>query len=129
QRQMRADEQTREYWKSSLAGAIIARELAVKLRHSDPEDDLVAGLLRDLGIIILQQLYPEDYARVSALQQETRADNPCELEEQIFGLNHAEVTAFVLRSWHLPEEITEAIRYHHHLSKLNGASAPIAQRA
>src|SRR5438132_12073374 len=54
QRQTLADARIQEYWKSSVTGAIVARELAIKLRRSDPEDDLVAGLLRDLGIVILQ---------------------------------------------------------------------------
>lgn len=128
QRQTPADARTQEYWKSSVIGAIAARELAIKLRRPEPEDDLVAGLLRDLGVIILQQLYPEQYAHVDAAQQGTMADNLCEMEERILGLNHAELSAFLLRRWRLPDEITEAVRFHHDLGKLSGASAPVAQR-
>src|SRR5207302_726073 len=43
------------YWKSSLAGAIVARELSKLLRMGDPEDDMAAALLRDLGELILEQ--------------------------------------------------------------------------
>src|SRR5437868_3563843 len=46
------------YWKASVAGAIVARELSKRLRARDPEDDMAAGLLRDLGELILQQMYP-----------------------------------------------------------------------
>src|SRR5205823_4865573 len=37
----------------------------------------------------------------------------CELEEEHFGLNHADVSAFILERWRLPEDITEPIRHHH----------------
>lgn len=119
-------EVTRRYWKASVAGAIVARELARKMRAGDPEDDMVAGLLRDLGELILQQIMPDDYQRVL---KATEADVPAsriDLEESHCGLHHAEVSAFILDRWRLPAEVTEAIR-HHHRPALGVFSCPAAK--
>ena len=80
----------------------------------------MAGLLRDLGIPILHQMVPDDYATIIAKPIEVLAHQQCELEEEKLGINHAEVTAFVLSKWHLPPEITEAVRFHHHPERAAG---------
>jgi HD-like signal output (HDOD) protein len=129
QKQTQATGKIREYWKLSVAGAIVAREIAVKMRRSSPEDDLVAGLLRDLGIPILHQMVPDQYATILAKPLEMLAQQQCELEEEKLGINHAEVTAFVLSKWHLPPEITEAVRFHHHPKKAEGQNELIQERA
>src|SRR5438270_9536756 len=64
QRQARPTSQMRDYWKLSVAGAILARDIAVRMGRVSPEEDLVAGLLRDLGIPILQQMAPESYTKL-----------------------------------------------------------------
>lgn len=119
------DGPSREYWKSSVAGAIIARELAVRLHRPEPDDDLVAGLLRDIGEVILRQLYPDEYAQVL----DGVAAAQCERERAVLGVHHAEVGAYVLRRWRLPEEITEAIRCHHHPGEAAALPRPAAERA
>ena len=122
-------ERMREHWRSSVAGAIAARELAIRLRRPDPEDDLVAGLLRDLGMLILHQEKPDAYADLLAQPPEVLARSQCQLEEQLFGVNHAEVGAYLLRRWRLPAEITEPIRYHHDFAGSRTLTAQVAQRA
>ena len=74
---------------------------------------MVAGLLRDLGELILQQLMPDAYQHVLDQPAEMLINAKIELEEAHCGLNHAEVSAFILDRWRLPTEISEAIRHHH----------------
>jgi diguanylate cyclase (GGDEF)-like protein len=102
-----------DFWRTSVAGAVFAHELAVRLKRSDPEEDLVAGLLRDIGSLILVQVLPQEYEAVLAALTSEPAERQCELETAALGIDHAEVGAFVLAKWHLPPEITEAIRFHH----------------
>jgi diguanylate cyclase (GGDEF)-like protein len=113
QRQLGAAPSLESFWKELVAGAIVAQELALRLRRPNPEDDLVAGLLRDLGVLALRQIAPNSYDGLLAQPIEKRTLRQCELEEELFGVNHAEVGAHVLRRWRLPEGITEAIRHHH----------------
>ncbi len=117
------------FWKESVAGAIVAQALALDVRRPSSEDDLVAGLLRDLGVLVLQQVRSTDYARVLAHPLEERTLHLCQIEQQVLGLNHADVSAFLLRRWRLPEDITEAIRYHHAPEQASGLPRPVAERA
>lgn len=116
----------RDYWKASVAGAIAAREMATRMNHVDPDSEMVAGLLCDLGTLILQEVYPDQYLQVLAYPPEILVTSQCELEEKLFGLNHAEVSAFILQRWRLPADVTEAIRLHH---KPSEAKPAVADRA
>ncbi len=113
QLQTSTDPRLRDWWTASVAGAIVARELAVKLGRPDPEDDMVSALLSDLGIFILQQVFPTEYAPLLLHTPDVLAYRQCELEEERLGLNHADVSAFILRRWRLPDDIVESIRHHH----------------
>ncbi|HKI38644.1 MAG TPA: HDOD domain-containing protein [Gemmataceae bacterium] len=113
-----------DWWKASVAGAIVARELAVKLGRPDPEDDMVSALLCDLGVFVLQQVFPAEYGPVVAHTPDVLAYRQCELEEQHLGLNHADVSAFILGRWRLPDDITQPIRHHH-----RPAASPAHERA
>src|SRR5262249_51694675 len=95
----------------------------------DPEGDMAAGLLRDLGELILEQLFHDEFQRVLAQPPETFIDGQCALEESHCGLNHAEVSAFILDRWRLPAEMTEAIRHHHHPDDVPFTSTAAKQRA
>jgi diguanylate cyclase (GGDEF)-like protein len=128
QRQLGTAPSLESFWKESVAGAIVAQELALRLRRPNPEDDLVAGLLRDIGVLALRQIAPASHDRLLARPIEERTLRQCYLEEELFGVHHAEVGAHVLRRWRLPEDITEAIR-HHHAPDHAGLPQLIADRA
>jgi len=102
------------YWQESLAGAVIARALAKRLKRPEPEDYFIAGLLRDVGKVVLAQVFPDEYRALSEAGRERFDLALCELEESKFGVHHAEVSAVVLESWRLPPEIVLLARYHHH---------------
>lgn len=119
----------RSYWQRSVTGAIVARELAKRLRSRAVEDDMAAGLLRDLGELVLHQLSPEAYEKVIAEAPRTLLNEQCAIEESHCGLNHAEVSAFILDRWRLPADVTEAIRHHHHPDGVVFSSVPARERA
>ena len=129
QMQTSTDPRLREFWRTSVAGAIIAHELAVKLGRPDAEDDMVAALLSDLGVFVLQQIFPTDYAPIVGQPLPVLAQRQCEMEEQALGLNHAEVSALVLRQWRLPEDITEAVRYHHRPRQVPSGNRDLVERS
>ncbi len=114
------------YWRSSIAGAIVARALSQRLGSREPEDDMASGLLRDIGELILQQLFPEDYGKVFVEAADGLINEQCRLEESCCGLDHAEVSAYVLNRWRLPADITEAVRHHHHPEQ-GTFSTPLAE--
>jgi diguanylate cyclase (GGDEF)-like protein len=124
-----ANPKMRDYWKSSVTGAVVARELAARFGRQDCEDLLVAGLLRDLGMLVLEQVSPEEYAQVLERPIEELIQNQCGLEEKLAGINHAEVSAFLLHRWRLPDEISEPVRYHHDPERAAAVSPEVCKRA
>jgi len=76
-----------------------------------------AGLLHDLGKLLLAANSTEKYARVLALARERRL-SLSETETEHFGACHAEVGGCLLAIWGLPNAIVEAVALHHHPSRL-----------
>lgn len=111
----------------SVGGAIFARELAIRLGHPNPEEDLIAGLLRDVGILLLQLTYPKEWAEFVKQPQDPLREDQCARERAFFGADHADVGAEALRKWGLPEGVYEAIRHHH--APEGVAGTPFARRA
>ncbi|MCX7702332.1 MAG: HDOD domain-containing protein [Gemmataceae bacterium] len=117
------------FWRTSVAGAIIARELARKQMSPSPEDDLVTALLRDLGIVLLHQTFPNKYEPVWSGKRVLRAGERYLWEERNIGINHAEVSAELAKSWRLPDSVVEPIRFHHAPLPLPKMPPLLAKRA
>jgi len=124
-----ADQGMRDYWISSVGGAIIARELALLTRRPMPDDDLVAGLLRDLGEVLLQKTFPDAWGDHIARHADRLITDPCGAERESFGIDHADVSAELLRGWNLPDDLVEPIRHHHQPAFLVGQPKYVQDRA
>jgi HD-like signal output (HDOD) protein len=73
---------------------------------------IVASLLHDIGKLVLAWKMPERFARLLALSREQ--NRPLyQIEEELCGITHAEIGAYLLGLWGLPIPITEAIAFHH----------------
>lgn len=102
------------YWKRSILSASIARLLGSRLGLSKLEDLFLVGLLQDIGILVLENLEQSPY-----LEYETNALNHAErimLEQKLLGQEHSYVGAWLLKSWNLPEQIVNAVKYSHSLN-------------
>lgn len=119
----------RDYWVNSVSGAIMARELAARLRRPMPEDDLVCGLLRDIGGLLLRQSFPTEYAEFAAGARGRLPSDVCAQERAVFGVDHADVSGELLAEWKLPALLVEPIRGHHHPGVLVNPTKTIADRA
>lgn len=122
------DQSTREYWLTSVSGAMFARELAVRQGSSSPEDDLVAGLLRDLGQLLLRQKYPDQWRSVYEAKESKYPDLLISIEKSAFDCDHADLTSRILKNWNLPNEIVEPIRFHHNPSQAKELSKVVKNR-
>lgn len=101
-----------ELWRHSQATAMTARLLARKVRYRNPDVAYIAGLLHDIGKVILNQYLQGAYKEVIQEMQQGRMDFVT-AEHLILGFTHAEVGARVAEKWNLPPELVEPIAYHH----------------
>jgi uncharacterized domain HDIG len=99
-------------WEHSLSSAIYARIIATRKNLSSPEEISVAALLHDIGKVILLIAFKEDYEKIiqSVMAKERFLH---ELENEYFGITHAEVGGFVAKKWNFPLKLTEPIMNHH----------------
>lgn len=128
QTRVKRDDGLRRYWKSSVAGAIIARELAI--RNNDPlcEEAFIASLLCDLGTVILHQTIPKSYEPVWSGQEKVAGEALCAWEHRNLGIDHPCVSAGLLKRWRLPAEIVEPVRFHHSYEDSEGQPDHIRER-
>jgi len=101
------------FWRHSLEVAIGARMIAEKTGNRQADEAFVAGLLHDIGLLILEDAFPDAFERIWKVA--VSGGNHLDLEEEAWGTNHARVGQFLLEQWHLPESICQAAGRHHNI--------------
>lgn len=98
-------------WSHSVAVAVCSRLVSRVCGRATPEEAYIAGLLHDLGLILIDQTLRRHFTRVlDALNPNTPT---CVVENRILSFDHAALGGFVARKWNLPEQIADAITFHH----------------
>jgi len=100
------------FWRHSLRCGLIARSLASHLHKPNVERFFAAGLLHDIGSLLINNRLPELADKVLA-QSNNNRQRRFMIEEEIMGFNHAAVGGELLRQWGLPDYIAEAVEHHH----------------
>ncbi len=99
-----------DFWRHSIAAALGAKNLA---RHAGLDQDyaFVAGLLHDIGRLVLATSFPEEYARV--IEAVARDDiTVAEAELRVLGVDHQRAGQLLAETWRFPPLIQRAIGYH-----------------
>jgi len=99
-------------WQHSVATAICAEQIARIKNIPGAEEAFTAGLLHDMGKILLGTFIEVDVESIKELV--TKDGLPFnEAERQVLGIDHAEAAAELLKYWKLPENVVAAARWHH----------------
>lgn len=98
-------------WKRSLFAAVGAHTLAREVKFEHHEEAFIAGLLQDLGVIVLLQTLRADYVKL--LEQTIESHGKLRaLEQEELDLDHAQVGQALAEQWILPPVLVAAIRHH-----------------
>jgi putative nucleotidyltransferase with HDIG domain len=102
------------FWEHSILCALAARTLAMDCLKRQREAVFVAGLLHDIGQLVMYHMLPD----LSRQALEACLDGPMgleshEAEREIIGFDHAEVGGELAHRWALPTNLQECIAYHH----------------
>ena len=100
-----------DFWQHSIKTAIIAKQLAIQhVSVSEPDSIFVAGLLHDIGRLLLASKLPISYEKI---ENRKRDHDLLEAEQEELGFNHAELAATLMTQWGLPEILVICTRHHH----------------
>jgi diguanylate cyclase (GGDEF)-like protein len=99
------------YWRRALLGAMASRALGDAVGQSLLEELFLAGLLQDIGMLALDRSRPETYRDVGDLQKDHRELQAH--ERKALGSDHAEVGAWLLRTWNLAPRLYNAVAQSH----------------
>jgi HD-like signal output (HDOD) protein len=103
------------FWRHCFGVGIIARMLAARLHKKvafDPDEAFCAGLLHDIGKVIMEQYLHDDFHAALALSQE-REIPFFEAEKRLLGYAHTDVAEWLTSQWELPLVLREPMMLHH----------------
>jgi two-component system cell cycle response regulator len=102
-------------WRHLIETASNARSIAIEIGYKEPEEAFVAGILHDLGIILMLLYYREKYLSVVDRMNIDKKGIEA-AERSMFGMTHGEVGAEMTGNWKLPSNLTYVVQNHHSLS-------------
>ncbi|MCP5047084.1 MAG: HDOD domain-containing protein [bacterium] len=100
------------FWEHSLGTAYFTNLIVKKLKLPANENYYVAGLLHDIGKLVIYQFYPEKFHEIIKLQIDQNLID-YEAEEKVLGVNHNDIGEYLGKKWNFDEEITNVIKFHH----------------
>lgn len=109
-------------WKHSVSVALAASAFATRLDLVDTAPAYTAGLLHDIGKVVLNEYVAEEFTEIIRRVHENNVSF-IEAEQEVLGCSHQEIGALLAEQWQLPEAIVRCIRYHHTPGHLNPPDA------
>ncbi len=116
----------RVFWQRCVMRGFVSRHIARAAGDATPlsvEQALVAGLLQDIGLLVLDQFFSEEYTNVTG----DSIKNACtiiEAEQAALGVDHGEIGGYLLERWNLPAHIVDAVAWRFQVS-----TCPLDKRA
>ncbi len=99
-------------WRHVMQTAAVAGLLGDRLGRPSTGSEFTAGLLHDIGKVVLAQEMSAEITRSLDLA-EAEGISAAEAETRVFGTTHADVGGWLAETWGLPQRLVEAITYHH----------------
>ncbi len=113
-----------DLWEHAVAVALMSQICAAKISIPDDPRLFTAGVLHDIGKMVMGEFVHEAWQRIRALR-EGQGYSFLEAEEEVLGVNHAVLGGEIALMWKFPDEILKAIAFHHRPDQLaNGDTVP-----
>ena len=107
-------------WLHSIAVSNVAETLAQFKKFEETNDVFTPALLHDMGKLVLGKFLKEESQKIKSLVE---GGVPLDIaENMVLGTDHAEVGALILHRWSFPNELVEAVRWHHNPERLKNSN-------
>lgn len=107
----------RNLWINSATVAVLAQLISKRIFGQEGDDVFLAAILHDIGIIVEDQIVPEEFHDACHAYVSGDQDLLYSGEDKIIGTNHTKIGAVMAQEWKLADQVVEAIRYHHDHTK------------
>ena len=106
-----------DFWEHAFATGLISRSMAKMLHYEDPEDCFTAGLLHDMGRLVLDQFMHDDF--LTALKNSKERNISLSMaEKSTLGADHGYVGGYLAKKWKLPDALAVPIAFHHSVNSI-----------
>lgn len=102
----------KDFWLHSISVAVMSRHLSYRAKIQFPDDCFTAGLLHDMGKLILAEYFKDEFMEILKRMKEDGLDF-FNAEEKVMEKGHDFLGAYLARRWNLPENLINTIRFHH----------------
>ncbi len=103
-------------WQHSITSGACARIIAQRIGYEDCEEAYIAGLLIDIGKIILSSFAGDQFKQV--VERSNKDNIPFnKAEQEILGFGHPQVGGRIIKKWNFPSALVETVQYHHQPDK------------
>jgi len=99
-------------WQHSICCATCARIIAKRIGFKESEEAYIAGLLLDIGKIMLSNFSEDQFVQIIEKAQNNRISFD-RAEKEILGFDHSKIGGKIIKKWNLPSILVEAVQYHH----------------
>ncbi len=116
-----------DFWHHSLYCGLLAQILAKKSKKINTESIFIAGLLHDIGQLLMFHQLPEKSHEAILLLMEGSEDlETYEAERHVFGFDHTQVGAELIKNWKLSPVLEECVEFHHEPQKAKNFPVEVA---
>jgi putative nucleotidyltransferase with HDIG domain len=105
-----------QFWDHCSSVGVVARFLAQKLQPESASEAFTAGLLHDIGKVVLLQYLEADFAQAIDMGRRQGIEL-WEAERELLGVDHGQIGAWLAEHWRLPRSLQETMLYHHDLER------------
>jgi putative nucleotidyltransferase with HDIG domain len=104
------------FWRHSIACGVAAKIIAASLEERNLETYYLAGMLHDIGSLVMYKKFPEQCEKILERCKENK-EHLFDVEVKVFGSSHAKVGGKLLAGWGLPPSLCEPVIFHHRPKK------------
>lgn len=109
------------FWAHAMACAAASEVIAREINYPDPEEAFIAGLLHDMGQMVLKDALPNEFSEFLALNSTNILDD----EKRLMGMAHTRTGQKLMKHWKLPSLLGQVARFHHTPAVFGGKDDPL----